>query len=198
MKADKVGARRMMTADEKNKVFKNLSSNRLARDVLAAYRERILGGLVENDPSREELTRAFDNAVPTDSYLVFMGFCPGADFKRRQDTRWRSVGICEFEFDGSETQVRRFATIRVGDQIILKKNQIRGKTMELYGHGKVIGVEYSAEGRRVLKMDWHPDEKILEVPLMGCTPTVSLKKTVAVLNAMPPEFHEWLYQGQFK
>ncbi len=46
--------------------------------------------LEEDDPSRSELTRAFDNATPSDSYLVFMGFCPGADFSRRQDTRWRA------------------------------------------------------------------------------------------------------------
>ena len=188
----------MMTADQRMKVLKNLISKKLARDVLASYRERILGELAEDDPSRAELTHAFDNAVPADSYLVFMGFCPGADFKRRQDTRWRSLGICEFEFDSSETQIRRFSTIRVGDQIILKKREIIGKTMKLYGHGKVIGADYTAEGRRVLKMGWHADETIIEVPLMGCNSTVNLKKTATVLNEMPSEFHEWLYQAQFK
>jgi len=184
----------MMTTDQRMKVLKILSSSSLTRTGLEAYRERILDMLAEDDPSHAELTRAFDNAVPSDSYLVFMGFCPGADFVRRQDTRWRTLGICEFEFDQSETQVRRFSTIRVGDQIILKKREIIGKTMKLYGHGKVIGVDYTVEGRRVLKMEWHPDETIIEVPLMGCNSTVNLKKTATVLNEMPPEFHRWLYQ----
>ncbi len=104
-----------------------------------------------------------------------------------------ALGVCEFEYDQSEVQVRRFSSIRVGDQIILKKREVYGKTMKLYGHGKVIGVKYSPEGRRVLKMTWHPSESIIEVPLMGCNSTVNLKKTAAVLVEMPVEFHHWLY-----
>jgi hypothetical protein len=122
-----------------------------------------------------------------------MGFCPGADFSRRQDARWKALGVCEFEYDQSEVQVRRFSSIRVGDQIILKKREVFGKTMKLYGHGRVIGVEYSPEGRRVLNMKWHPSESIIEVPLLGCNSTVNLKKTAIVLRDMPPGFHEWLY-----
>jgi hypothetical protein len=149
--------------------------------------------MAQQDPSRAELELAFENATPSDSYLVFMGFCPGADFSRRQDTRWRAFGVCEFEYDQSEVQVRRFATIRVGDQIILKKREVYGKTMKLYGHGKVIGVYHSNEGRRVLKMSWNPLDSVIEVPLLGCNSTVNLRKTAIVLRDMPPEFHEWLY-----
>lgn len=183
----------MITAEQQLKILKILQSSSMTRTELAVYRDRIFGMLKTDDPNHADLARAFDNAVPSDSYLVFMGFCPGADFSRRQDTRWRELGICEFEFDQSEAQVRRFATIRVRDQIILKKRERFGETMKLYGHGKVVGVDYTAEGRRVLKMEWHPNQAIIEVPLMGCNSTVNLKKTSAVLKAMPPEFHRWLY-----
>ena len=183
----------MISPEQKLKVLKTLASNSLTRSVLEAYRDRIISMMAQQDPSRAELELAFENATPSDSYLVFMGFCPGADFSRRQDTRWRAFGVCEFEYDQSEVQVRRFATIRVGDQIILKKREVYGKTMKLYGHGKVIGVYHSNEGRRVLKMSWHLLDSVIEVPLLGCNSTVNLRKTAIVLRDMPPEFHEWLY-----
>ena len=186
----------MITAEQRLKVQKILASNSLTRTELANYRDRILNMIEVADPHRAELMRAFDNATPSDSYLVFMGFCPGADFSHRQDLRWRQLGICEFEFDESEIQIRRFAGILVGDQIILKKREIIGKTMKLYGHGKVVGVDYTPEGRRFLRMDWAATDIVIKVPLMGCNSTVNLKKTSAVLKDMPSEFHAWLY-GNF-
>lgn len=39
--------------------------------------------LMEDDPRYAELIRAFENAVPSDSYLIFMGFRVDADFARR-------------------------------------------------------------------------------------------------------------------
>ena len=182
----------MITLEQRLRIMSTLSAGSLSRTELTRYREQVLSRIDPIDSAIEEIERAFDNAIPSDSYVVFMGFCPGASFSRRQDLRWRELGICEFEFDSSETQIERFSSIRVGDTIILKKRETIGKTMKLFGHGRVLNVEYSPEGRRLLKMDWHPSKEIIEVPLMGCNSTVNLRKISVVSQRMPLEFHRWI------
>lgn len=138
------------------------------------------------------LLHEIDRAGPSDTYVVFMGFCPGADLNNRLDTEWREKNICTFVFHESEQQSQRFGDIRLGDLVILKKRHQFGKTMQLFGHGRVNGVEFDSEGHRVLKMNWSPQERIIEVPLMGCNSTVDVRTIQQVEGEMPEFFFTWL------
>jgi len=121
-----------------------------------------------------------------------MGFCPGADFSRRLDTEWKEKGICRFDYLESEHQLEKFSTICKGDLVVLKKREKFGKTMKLYGHGRVSSIAYDKNNVRYLVMDWSPQEMIIEVPLMGCNSTVDVKSIEAVEDDMPEEFYKWL------
>lgn len=130
-----------------------------------------------------------------------MGFCPHADLANRLDTAWREQEICTFDFDDSPVQMDRFRSIHPGDLIVLKKRQVFGKTMRLYGHGRVHGIRTGPDNRRLLEMKWSIQDEILEVPLMGCDSTVNLRSMEAVEADMQPRFFKWLDLGsedQFK
>jgi TPR repeat protein len=127
--------------------------------------------------------------------IVFFGFCPGADFTRRLDTRWKELGICEFQYFESKIQVKRFASIEIGDLIVLKKRQVIGKTMRVYGYGLVTGITKDDKGNRVLKVDWSSQEQVIEVPLLGCNATIDIRDIDKVRADMPDAFFEWLNQG---
>jgi TPR repeat protein len=127
--------------------------------------------------------------------IVFFGFCPGADFSRRLDTRWKELGICEFQYFESKVQVKRFASIEIGDLIVLKKRQIIGKTMRVYGYGLVTGITKDDKGNRVLKVDWSSQEQVIEVPLLGCNATIDIRDIDKVRADMPDAFFEWLKKG---
>jgi len=144
------------------------------------------------DTDAQTLLREIDRAGPSDNYVVFMGFCPGADLRNRLDTEWRKKGICTFVFHESEQQSDRFNDIQVGDLVILKKRHQFGKTMQLFGHGRVTDVDYDPEGHRFLRMNWSPQQQVLEVPLMGCNSTVDVKAIEKVEGEMPDEFFTWL------
>ncbi len=133
--------------------------------------------------------RKFNNQI------VFFGFCPGADFSRRLDTRWKELGICEFQYFESKVQVKRFASIEIGDLIVLKKRQVIGKTMRVYGYGLVTGITKDDKGNRVLKVDWSSQEQVIEVPLLGCNATIDIRDIDKVRAEMPDAFFEWLNQG---
>ncbi len=138
-------------------------------------------------PSRRLPTDESPKSAVT-SDVAFIGFCPGADFGRRRDGRWWKLGICEFDYDGSPIQTRQFASIRVGDRVILKKNQVRSKSVRLFGHGEVTGIDFTPEGRRLLRVRWHPDDSVIEVPLLGCNATVNVRNLAVMLEKMPEEF----------
>ena len=104
------------------------------------------------DEGAQTVLAAIDSATPADSYMVFMGFCPGADINNRLDTQWRRDGVCTFVFHESEQQSARFNEIWPGDLIILKKRHQFGKTMQLFGYGRVTGVKYDGENHRYLEM----------------------------------------------
>ena len=63
---------------------------------------------------------AINIAIPEDAYILFMGFCPGAEFNNRLDSDWKEQGVCRFDYGKSEHQVERFNTICTGDLVILK------------------------------------------------------------------------------
>jgi hypothetical protein len=133
-------------------------------------------------------------AVPElQAEYVFMGFCPGADFENRLDLDWIERGLCTFDFIESEHQLKRFADIMVGDTMILKKRQEFGKTMLLFGHGKVKELRNrKSDGLRYLMMDWSKQNEILEVPLMGCNSTVDVRSLAVVEKELHEDFWKWL------
>lgn len=144
------------------------------------------------DPVASAVVAAIDRGVPIDRSVVFMGFCPGASFDNRRDIEWKAKGICDFTFAESKHQLARFNNIWPGDLIVLKKRQEFGKTMRLYGHGRVVGVKYDANGARFLEMNWSAQGEIIEVPLLGANSTVDVRTIERVEREMPASFFEWL------
>lgn len=135
---------------------------------------------------------AIDEATPSDTYMVFMGFCPNGEMANRLDKEWKAKGICTFDFPESKHQQEDFNAIRVNDLIILKKREEFGKTMRLYGYGRVTGFGYSEQDGRFLKMDWSGQNNEILVPLMGCNSTVNLKSVEKVETEMSDAFFDWL------
>ena len=147
---------------------------------------------VQHDADARAVLEEIDRATPSDRYIIFMGFCPGADFANRLDVEWREKKVCTFVFLESEQQSQRFNDIWPDDLIVLKKRQRFGETMQLYGHGRVTEVKYDPSGNRYLEMNWSPQEEIIEVPLMGCNSTVDVRTIERVEAEMPVEFFTWL------
>lgn len=174
------------------KVIERVKSGKMSRADLVKLKRNADEIYATGDIEAKEVIDAINNATPTDSYVLFMGFCPGADFSERLDTEWKEKGICRFDYLESEHQLERFNTICKGDLVVLKKREKFGKTMRLYGHGRVRSVACDENNIRYLIMDWSDQENIIEVPLMGCNSTVDIKSIEAVENEMPEEFYEWL------
>lgn len=148
--------------------------------------------VARGDRDAQAVLDEIDRATPADRYVVFMGFCPGADFENRLDVGWREQGVCTFVFHESEQQSERFSGILAGDLIVLKKRERFGETMRLYGYGRVTGFKCDADGHRYLTMEWSPEQTVIEVPLMGCNSTVDIRTMEQVESQMPPEFFDWL------
>jgi hypothetical protein len=152
--------------------------------------------LKNGDADAQSVIDEIDLASPTDKTMVFMGFCPDADFDNRLDIEWKEEGICTFIFLDSEQQLGRFNDIWPGDLIVLKKRHKFGKSMLLYGHGRVTGVKHDKNSNRYLEMNWSSQEEIIEVPLMGCNSTVDVRTVEQVEAEMPEQFYIWLNDGQ--
>lgn len=148
--------------------------------------------LKQGDAEAKAVIDAISISKPLDDYVLFMGFCPGANLNRRLDIKWKEQGICEFGFTESTQQMERFSTICMGDFVVLKKREQFGKTMKLYGHGRVNSIAYDEKGRRFLKMDWSAQNLVIEVPLMGCNSTVDIRSIETVHQEMPEEFYQWI------
>lgn len=174
------------------KAIARVKGGELSRAELAKLRINAAAKYAEGDMDAKDVIDAIDNASPTDSRILFMGFCPNADFSNRLDVEWKEKGVCRFDFTESEHQLERFNTICKGDLVVLKKREKFGKTMKLYGHGRVRSVAHDENNIRYLVMDWSDQEDIIEVPLMGCNSTVDIKSIEAVEDEMPDEFYDWL------
>lgn len=174
------------------KILENISSGKMNRADLQEVRKKALQKHQDGDVDAMFVMNAIDVAKPMDTYILFMGFCPGADFNERLDNEWKEKGICRFDYPESEVQVERFNRICVGDLVILKKREKFGKTMKLYGHGRVKGIAHDKEKIRFLVMNWFDQSDIIEVPLMGCNSTVDVKSMESVEGEMPDEFYAWL------
>ncbi|MGR2740197.1 hypothetical protein ACUY1T_17270 [Billgrantia sp. Q4P2] len=174
------------------KTIERVRSGEMARADLAKLKRNAEHKLSTGDTEAQLVLDAINNATPTDSYILFMGFCPGADFGERLDIAWKEQGICRFDYLESEHQAERFNSICKGDLVVLKKREKFGKTMKLYGHGRVSSVAYDQNNTRYLLVEWSDQEKVIEVPLIGCNSTVDIKSIEAVEDEMPAEFYAWL------
>lgn len=174
------------------KTIERVLNGELSRSELATLRFNAENKMTAGDVDAQHVLDAIDNAEPKDAYILFMGFCPGADFSHRLDIEWKEKGICRFDYLESEHQAERFNSICSGDLVVLKKIQQFGKTMKLFGHGRVKSVAYDEDDIRYLTVDWSLQDETVEVPLMGCNSTVDVRLIEAVENAMPPEFYAWL------
>jgi hypothetical protein len=174
------------------KTIDRIRERKYSRADLTNLRENVLRRLASGDKEAQFVIDAIEQATPTDQYIVFMGFCPGAEFENRQDIGWKKDGICTFAYHDSEQQVERFANIHVGDLVVLKKRHKFGETMQLYGHGRVTGIRYDSGNHRYLTMNWSDQATVIEVPLMGCNSTVDIRSVAAVADEMPESLYEWL------
>lgn len=175
-----------------DKVIERVKSGNMSRDELVKLKNNADDKSSKGDSDAKYVLHAINSATPIDSYILFMGFCPGADFDERLDTEWKEKGICRFDYHESEHQVERFNRICKGDLVVLKKREQFGKTMKLYGHGRVSGIVYDQNHIRYLEMDWSSQEEVIEVPLIGCNSTVDVRTIEAVEDEMPEEFYKWL------
>lgn len=170
------------------KQLQAIESGRMTREELFRLRENALSRAENGDSEARAVADAILIARPKDAYVVFMGFCPGADFARRQDIEWKQKKICTFYYLESEVQLNRFNDVWPGDLVVLKKREKFGETMSLYGHGRVTGIAYDEERRRYLEMDWSDQETVIEVPLMGANSTIDVRDMARVVAEMrsPP------------
>jgi hypothetical protein len=169
-----------------------IKSGKMSRSDLVKMRVSAQRLALKGDKDAAQVIQAIDEACPSELEYVFMGFCPGADFRRRQDIQWKKEGICEFLFYESKPQANRFNKVAPGDLIILKKRQIIGKTMTLYGHGRVKAICFNDDNIKYLKMDWSKQDQIIEVPLLGANSTIDVKSASDIAKHMPDEFFDWL------
>lgn len=173
-------------------IIDRIQSGELTRADLRALRENAMAKSRDGDADAKAVLLAMDTAIAKDTYIIFMGFCPNADLANRLDTQWREQGVCTFDYDESVAQMDRFRSIHPGDLLVLKKRQVFGKTMRIYGHGRVRATRTGEDGRRVLEMAWSAQDEVMEVPLMGCDSTVNLRSLETVEAEMPPQFFQWL------
>lgn len=174
------------------KALDRVSSGTMKRNELTSLKQNAEELLAKGDLAAKDVLSAINFAKPSDTYILFMGFCPGADINERLDIEWKENGICRFDYLESEHQLDRFNTIYAGDLVVLKKREKFGKTMKLYGHGRVKSISYDDDLTRYFIMDWSDNSEIIEVPLMGCNSTVDKKSIDSVNREMPIEFFEWL------
>ena len=144
------------------------------------------------DDEAKTIIDAIQIATPSDTYILFMGFCPDANSENRLDFEWREKGICTFDWEESGSQMAAFSEISPGDLVVLKKRKVFGKTMEISGYGRVKSTAKDEKGHHYLIMDWASQQQVLEVPLMGCNSTVNIKSMDTVEDQMPEAFFEWL------
>ena len=130
------------------KQIDDIRTGKFTRAQLAIMETNAKRTITQGDPEAALVLEAIRQAKPRDLYYVFMGFCPNADLSNRVDGEWREQGICSmdlWESAGSERQAAEFMSIKVGDLVILKKNQKIGETMRLSGFGRVTRIRASTD-----------------------------------------------------
>lgn len=180
-------------------VLDKIVTGELSRDEFLIIRDNALR--IINNPSTEEMRRNAEIVLaacdrhapePISSHYNFMGFCPGADILRRRDTLWREMDICDFHFYDSPAQMEAFTKQLPGDWIILKKREVFGRTMKLYGFGKITRRRVNENNEVLFDVNWNTQANEIEVPLMGCNATVNMRSLTQVDDGMPQDFWVWL------
>jgi hypothetical protein len=174
------------------KVIARIQSGTMSRTELSKLKRNAEEKLKQGDADAQQVLAAMDTAVPDDAYILFMGFCPDAAFSGRLDIEWKEKGICRFDWPESAHQQERFESICKGDLVVLKKREKFGKTMKLYGHGRVTALATDENNVRFLQMEWSAQNSEIEVPLLGCNSTVDIRTMDVVEAEMPAEFFQWL------
>ena len=175
------------------KTLAHIQSGLMSRDELQQLGRNAKFKADAGDLDAEAILQALANASCVDTEYVFLGFCPDAQFEKRQDIEWRQQGHCSFDFFEDKAQTVRFQRIVAGDLIILKKRHEFGKTMRLYGHGRARSSARMQGGVLRIDVQWSDQAEVIEVPLLGCNTTVDVRSLEALrAQAMPPSFFEWL------
>jgi len=123
------------------KIIESVSSGRLDRAKLTQIKKNAEAKLEQGDIDAQSVIDAIHISVPSDKYVLFMGFCPDADVGNRLDVEWKEKGVCTFDWEDSVHQMAAFKEICSGDLVVLKKTALFGKTMKLYGHGRVASLD---------------------------------------------------------
>ncbi len=131
-------------------------------------------------------------STPGSRRIVFIDFCPGGVFSNRRDVSWIQQGICSFASFATKDQRDLFESIRIGDVLVMKQDLLSASVMRVHAHGRVVGLDVSEEGRRILRVDWSHGQGQIEVPAMGVREMVSMPDAVRVKKTMPLEFWRWL------
>ncbi len=175
------------------KAIERIKSGTLSREELLKYKNNAETKLAKGDKDAKSVLSALEVAVPKDTYILFMGFCPNADIKNRLDTEWKEKNICRFDYIEDSKQLNRFKTIYTGDLVVLKKVQnMKNQIMRLYGHGRVKSIAYDSDNIQYLNMDWSSQDEVIDVPLMACVSTVDIRSIERVNSVMPEEFYKWI------
>src|SRR5271163_61950 len=75
------------------KALERIRAGRCTREDLVRLHENAARLLATGDNDAQFVLDAICQAIPTDQYIVFMGFCPSADFANRLDIGWKKDGI---------------------------------------------------------------------------------------------------------
>jgi len=175
-----------------DKILEKIAAGKMSRTELHDLRSNAMSKFKAGDDEAIQVISAIDVAKPSDTYILFMGFCPDADINNRLDIEWKAKGICTFDYPESTVQVNRFNDVNAGDLVVLKKNAELGKTMTLHGHGRVTGIAYDEGQTKYLLMKWSTQSEVITVPAMAATSTVNTKLIETVEAEMPTEFFAWL------
>ncbi len=79
----------------------------------------------------------------------------------------------------------------IDERSLRQKQNINCQIIKLSGHGKISIVKHNDEDLNYLVMDWSGQERIIEVPLMGCTYTVNVRSMGVIEDQKPEELFEW-------
>jgi hypothetical protein len=174
------------------KTIDRINNKNLSRTEMATLEARARDAIMRGDAGAQSVLDAIAVAMEKTRYIVFIGFCPGGSVRNRLDIAWKQQGICTFEYFSSDDQFEKFVSIRVGDLIVLRKRQQIGKTMRLYGHGRVTARDLSNSGDRILQVKWSEQRDEIVVPLMSCNEAINVRDIIKVEAVMPLEFWDWL------
>lgn len=174
------------------KKIDEIKSGKYSRSELQKIKDNAVRKLNQGESEVAPVIEAVTNAVPSDRYIIFMGFCPGANIENSQYKDWMEKGVCTYDWFEDEAQTSAFEQICVNDLVVLKKQNINAQKMTLHGWGRVKSIYHNRAEKHVLSMDWSAQKEVIEVPLMGITKTVNVRALADIEDKLPEAFFSWL------